>query len=243
MKTYGTIKFSTVDAPKPISGICESFSYKPANQIYEIQDEAGIIAAMVEHGKKGAVTFSSTPPGTVTALGVRAGAELTITGFADGKIIVTTSGAKWSRGAAMVMDAQATHYPDITAAAVGTLTPATIVLARGSDLAIQLPTDKVWWGMEGITPFVAGIVQSCSISESVQVQEEEGSEEDVGKIVAVSLFGYKATGQMEVLTAGTIPELGTSLEAFGTFRITSAEEKWSKGQTRSIMVDGVIAPS
>ncbi len=243
MKTYGSIKFSTVDAPKPISGICESFSYKPANQIYEIQDEAGIIAAMVEHGRKGAITFSSTPPGTVTALGVRAGAELTITGFSAGKVIVTTSGAKWSRGAAMVMDAQATHYPDITAAAVGSITPASIVLARGTDLAIQLPTNKVWWGMEGLTPFVEGIVQSCSISESVQVQEEEGSGEDVGKIVAISLFGYKATGQMEVLTAGTIPELGTSLEAFGTFRITSAEEKWSKGQVRSIMVDGVIAPA
>ena len=240
MKNYGTIKFSTVDAPKPISGICEGFNYKIGDQMYEVLDEAGIIATMVPHGRKGNVTFSSTPPGNVTALGVRAGAALIIDGITAGKVLVMTSGAKWQRGQAMVMDAQANHYPDLAGEADGTIETAAIVLARGAEVALQLPTGAIWFGVEGLEAVVDGIVQSCSISETVQAQEEEN---ELTKIVAVSLHSYKATGQMEVLTAGAIPELGTSLEAFGTFRITNAEEKWSKGASRLIMVDGVIVPT
>ncbi|MFZ4774634.1 MAG: hypothetical protein ACOYM3_04680 [Terrimicrobiaceae bacterium] len=238
MKTYGTIKYSTVDAPQPIAGICESFNYKSADQIYEIMGEADL-EGVVFHGRKGDISFSSTPAGNVTALGVRAGVELTISGVTGGKILVMSSAAKWQRGQPMVMDAQANHYPDLGATASGTITPATLTLARGTTIALQLPTGKVWFGVEGLTPVVDGIVQSCSVAESVQAQEEEDGE---GKIVAVVLHSYKATAQMEVLTAGAIPDIGSELEAFGTFRVTSAEEKWSKGAQRSIMVDGILIP-
>lgn len=224
MKTYGSIKYSTVDAPQPIAGICESFNYKSADQIYEIMGEADL-EGVVFHGRKGTLSFSSTPGGGVTALGVRAGAELTITGITGGKILVMSSAAKWQRGQPMVFDAGATHYPDLAATADGSITPATITLARGTDVALQLPTSKVWWSVEGLTPIVSGIVQACSVAESVQAQEEEDA---LSKIVAVVLHSYKATAQMEVITAGTIPALGAELEAFGTFRITGAEEKWSK---------------
>ena len=237
MKTYGTIKFSTVDAPQPIAGICESFTYKSADQVYEIMGESDL-EGIVIHGRKGEISFSSTPEGTVVALGVRAGVELTISGVSGGKVLVTTSSAKWSRGVPMVMDAAATHYPDLAATAVGTVTPATISLANSGG-PLVLPTDKVWYGVSGITGPVAGIVQSCSASESVQVQEEEDSE---GKIVAVALYGYKATASMEILTSAAIPALGSELEAFGTFRITSAEEKWSKGVMRSVSVEGILIP-
>ena len=91
--------------------------------------------------------------------------------------------------------------------------------------------------MSGITAAVAGIVQSCAISESVQVQEEEDAE---GLIVAVALYGYKATASMEILSAAALPELGSDLEAFGTFRVTSAEEKWSKGAMRLIALEGIL---
>ncbi|MEI6035105.1 MAG: hypothetical protein WCS65_12610 [Verrucomicrobiae bacterium] len=241
MKTYGSIKYSTVDAPQPIAGICESFTYKSADQIFEIMGEADL-EGLVFHGRKGDISFSSTPAGSVTALGVRAGAELTITGVTGGKVLVMTSSAKWSRGQAMVMDAQANHYPDIPTleVAVGSITPATLDLAQGSLIPLILPTGKVWFGTAGLaSPTAGGIVQSCSVSESVQSQDEEDGE---GKIVAVALYGYKATASMEILTADAIPDIGSELEAFGTFRITSAEEKWSKGAMRSISVEGLLIP-
>ena len=237
MKTYGSIKFSTVDAPQPISGICENYTYKTADQIYDIMGESDL-EGIVIFGRKGSISFSSTPPGTVVALGVRAGAELTISGLTAGKILITQSSAKWQRKQPMVMDAQATHYPSLTATAVGTLTPATITLARTA-AALQLPTDKVWFGTESLTGPVSGIVQSCTVSETVQVQEEEDA---AGDIVAVALYGYKANGTMEIITSAAIPELGSTLEAFGTFKVTSAEEKWAKGQMRSISVEGLLIP-
>ena len=237
MKTYGTIKFSTVDAPQPISGICESYTYKTADQVYDIMGESDL-EGIVIYGRKGAITFSSTPPGTVTAMGVRAGAELTISGVTGGKVLVTQAGAKWQRKQPMVMDAQATHYPSITAESIGSITPATLTLARTA-AALQLPTDKVWFGTESLVGPVLGIVQSCAISETVQVQEEEDQDTN---IVAVALYGYKATGTMEIITSAAIPELGSSLEAFGTFKITSAEEKWAKGQVRSISCEGLLIP-
>ncbi len=71
-KVYGSnIKWSTVDAPKPMSGICEGFTYRVGDQVFRVPGESGFVGAAL-HGKKGEMQFSSTPPGTVTALGVRA---------------------------------------------------------------------------------------------------------------------------------------------------------------------------
>jgi hypothetical protein len=238
MKTYGTIKFSTVDAPSPIAGICESFTYKTADQVYEIMGEEDLVG-IVLHGRKGDISFSSTPEGSVAALGVRAGGELSIAGVSGGKVIVTTSSAKWSRGQPLTMDAQASHFPSLAATAEGTIALGTFTLARGSGGPLVLPTDKVWFGTQGITSPLAGIVQSASISETVQLQEEEDGD---GNITALAVFGYKATGQIEVLTAAALPDLGTELDIFGGFRITSAEYKWTKGQMRSVMIDGILIP-
>jgi len=140
----------------------------------------------------------------------------------------------------MVLDATAVHYPGIPAAevGVGSITPATLTLARTAG-PLQFPTDKVWFGAEGITGPVAGIVQSVSLSETVQVQEEADS---TGDIVACVLHAYKATAQMEILTAAAVPALGTTLTVFGAFKITSAEEKWSKGAMRSISIEGILIP-
>jgi hypothetical protein len=241
MKTYGShIEFSTINAPKPISGICEGYSYKDSEQFTEIPGE-GEIAAIVRHGRKGAITFSSTPPATVTALGVRAAGQLSITGVSGGLVLVTTAGAKWQKGQAMVMDAQATHYPDITGSASGTITLGEFPLASGEG-PLQLPTDKVWWGTSGIDPVVPGIVQSCSISETVQVQEEEGSGANVGKIVAVILHSYKATASMEIMTTAAMPEIGSALEVFGNFKVTDAEPKFTRGNSRVIVVNGICIP-
>jgi hypothetical protein len=101
----------------------------------------------------------------------------------------------------------------------------------------------VWFGVSGITGPVAGIVQSVSLSESVQVQEEE---DGAGLIVAVALYGYKATASLELLTSVARTDaalaLGEELDVFGGFRITSVEEKWSKGAMRSISVEGLLIP-
>ena len=67
----------------------------------------------VFHGRKGDISFSSTPAGDVVALGVRAGAELTITGVTGGKVLVMNSSAM-EPGQSMVIDAQASHYPDLS---------------------------------------------------------------------------------------------------------------------------------
>ena len=236
MKKYGTIEYSTVNAPQPIAGICEGFTYRKSDQIFEIMGESDL-EGVVLHGSKGEITFSSTPAGTVTALGVRAGAELTISGVTGGKILVTQSTARWQRGQPMVMEASATHYPDLTATASGTITPGTITLAEGTG-PLVIPTDKVWFGTAGLA-YSGGIVQSCSITESVQVQEEE---DGAGKIAAVILYGYKAEVQMEVLTNAALPELGSTLDAFASFRLTQAEERWAKGSTRSISLQGLLIP-
>lgn len=237
MKQYGTIKFSTVDAPKPFTGICEGFTYKKANQATEIQGESDL-AAIVIHGAKGELSFSATPPGGTTALGVRAGAEITVTGVTGGKIIVTQSVAKWQRGQPLTFDAQASHYPDLSVAGVGEITLGDIAFSRTVG-ALQMPADKVWWGVEGIEGPVEGLVQSCSISESVQIQEEEDAE---GKITALAVHGYKATAQLEMLTSAQPPEPGTTLDLFGSFLVTSSETKWAKGQMRSISVEGTLLP-
>ena len=237
MKRYGTIEYSTVNAPQPIAGICENYNYKSGDQVYEIMGESDL-EGIVIHGRKGEVSFSSTPPGDVTALGVRAGAELTITGINTGKVVVTQSSARWQRGQPLTLEAQATHYPNVTATASGTITPATLELERDGG-PLQLPTDKVWFGTNGLTGPVAGIVQSCSITETVQSQEEE---DGAGEIVAVVLYGYKASASMEVLTSSAAPALGTVLEVFGSFRVTSVDERWAKGQTRALAIEGILIP-
>jgi hypothetical protein len=237
MKYYGTLKWSTADAPVPVSGIAENFTYREIEQVFEHMGEEEI-AAVVTHGKKGEITFSSSPGGDVTALLVRAGSELTIDGISGGKVLCTQASARWQRGSALTMEAQATHYPDLEASSAGSITPATLTLSRTAG-PLQLPTDTIWYGVEGLTGPVAGIVQSASISESVQVSEEE---DGAGEIVAVALYGYKATGSMEILTAAAKPAVGTELDLFGGFRITSSEERWSKGQTRAVAVEGFLIP-
>lgn len=239
MKYYGNIKFSTVDAPKPLSGICETFSYKSGDQVYEIMGESDL-EGIVLHGRKGELSFSSTPPGDVAALGVRAGAELVVSGISGGKIVVLSSTARWQRGQPMTMEAQATHYPSLSTAASGAITPATMAFA-GDGGPLVLPTDKVWFGVHGIAAPVPGIVQSLSITESVTAQEEaDGS----GDIVAVALYGYKASGSLEILTSGAVPAVGSALEPFDdvVFRVTNAEERWNKGQMRSVALEGILVP-
>lgn len=243
MKIFGpNIEFSTVNAPKPISGICENYSYKRSEQFSEVPG-AGEIAALVRHGRKGALSFSSTPPGNITSLGVRAGGLLTLNDpqAAGGIVLITQAGAKWQRGQAMTMDAQATHYPDITGDPAGDITVADFALANG-DGALQLPTDKVWWGTSGIEGIVPGIVQSCSISEQIQVQEEEGSGENSDKIVAVIAHSYKATASMEIITTASLPDIGSSLEVFGNFIVTDAEPKFTRGNSRVIVINGICIP-
>ena len=238
MKTYGPISYSTVGAPTPITGICENFSYKDLETLTEVMDQ-GEIAALVSHGRKGQISFSSTPPATVTELGVRAGNSIDISSIVEGTNIVTTADAKWQRGQPMVMSAQATNYPYLSTTTSGNIVHASLALAHGSAGALVLPTDKVWYSTAGLTGPVAGIVQSCSISETVQIQEEE---EGSGKITSIVIHGYKATASMEILSSASIPALGSTLAAFGGFRIQSAEEKYAKGAVRSIMVEGILVP-
>jgi len=243
MKTYGSIKFSTVDAPASVKalGICENYTYKSSNQVYEILDEEAL-AGIVLHGAKGELSFSVTPEGGVTALNPRAGSEITVTGISTGKVIVPSISAKWQRGQPMTMDVTATHYHGVSATASGTITPGAITLARTGG-ALVLPTDKVWFSVVGLTAPVAGIVQSCSINESVQVQEEEDAD---GIISALALYGYKANVSMEILSAVALSdaalEAGTEIDAFGGFTITGSEEKWSKNGMRSISVEGILLP-
>jgi hypothetical protein len=231
------IKWSTADAPQPISGVCENFTYKDATQVYEFMGEADL-AAIVLHGRKGDISFSSTPAGSVAALAVRAGGAVTISGLSTGALVVTQASARWQRGQAMTMEAQVSHYPDATGTAAGSITPASITLAYGGSL--ELPTGTIWWGTKGVpSPTGDGIVQSCSISESVQTQEEE--DED-GKIVMVVAFGYKATASIEVITGAAKPAIGDTMDAFGGFLITSSEERWAKQGMRLVSCDGLLIP-
>lgn len=252
MKTYGNIIYSTTDADKPISGICENFTYKDTETLTEVTD-LGEIVALIAHARKGTLSFSSTPANGVTALGVRAGNELTLTtsstsdldtsSVTGGKVIVTNSSAKWQRGQPMVMDGQAVHLPSLSSTTAGSITPATINLSGGNG-SIVTPTDKVWWGVSGLTAgsggIPAGILQSCTISESIQLMEEE---DQTGSIIAAILHGYKAMLSLEVNSSASIDSLvGSTVTAFTNFLCQEAEVKSTKGALRTIMLTGICVP-
>lgn len=240
MKTYGSnITFSTVNAPKPISGICENFNIKIGDTIYRVPGE-DTLAGLVIYKAKKELSFSSTPPGTVTALGVRAAAELTISGFTGGKILVTRAEARWQRGQALVMSAAANHYPALGNTTAGSITAATMAF-EGGEGPIVLPTDKVWFGTRGLTAPVAGIINSVTIAETVQVQEEE---DGTGDIVGVVLHGYEATCSMEVLTSVDAPDNGSVMSPFEglDFQVLNPETLWVKGQQRAVRLEGLLVP-
>lgn len=48
MKTYGSIKYSTVGAPASVlaGGICENYNYKKQSQTTEVQGEDGNVAVV-----------------------------------------------------------------------------------------------------------------------------------------------------------------------------------------------------
>lgn len=240
-KVYGSnIKWSTVDAPKPMSGICEGFTYRVGDQVFRVPGESGFVGAVL-HGKKGEMNFSSTPAGTVTALGVRAGAELTVSGYPTGKILVMRVSASWRRGQPMVFDATANHYPGL-GSGTGTLTPGSITLSRTAG-ALQLPTDKVWWGTEGVPKAgLEGIVESCVIEESVTADETQDDDAEGSPIVAVVLDDYQSTARLEILTADDAPESGTEIDVFGGFVVDSAEVRWAKRGKRLVSVSGFLLP-
>ena len=248
MKTYGNIKYSTIAAPTEVRafGICENYTYKKQQQVAEVADSGGIIVAMVPHGEKGDVSFSITPAGTATALSVRAGAALELSGL-TGLVIVHSASAKWARGKEMNMDFQATHFPGIPAVTVleGTeIAQATLTLSQGEAPDLVLPTGEVWFGTSGLAgpEGVTGIVTAASLTETVQLQEEE---DNAGAIVACAVHGYKAVASMEIITTVALSDidLGDTLTVFGGFRITSADEKYSKNGVHTIGVEGVLVPS
>ncbi len=220
----GVVQWSTVNAPKPLSGICEGFSYKIAKQVAEHMGEADL-AAVVLHGRKGELSFSCTPAASVDTLGVRAGSELSLTGFAPaaaGKVIVTQSSARWQRGQPLQLEAQAVHYPALSASGTGTITTAGISWDHpDANGGVQSrPVGVLSWGTASmVSPLASqqGLMQSVALSESVQVQEEEGIE---GEIAAVVVYGYKATASLEVLTAVTaLPEPGETINFGGGGRV------------------------
>jgi hypothetical protein len=239
MKTYGAnIHFSTVNAPQPISGICENFTMKTADSVFRIQGEDQL-AGLVIHGAKTELSFSSTPPGTVATMGVRAAAELTISGLTGGKILVTRAEARWQRRQPLVMSASSNHYP-VLGNGTGSINAATMTFS-GEEGPLVLPTDKVWFGTRGLSAPVAGIINSVSIVETVQVLEEE---DGTGGIVGVVLYGYEATCSMEVLTSVGMPDQASVMSPFEglDFQVLNPETLWTKGQQRAVRLEGLLVP-
>jgi len=244
MKLYGpNISYSMIGSPgiTGVTGIAENFSYEDSIQVQDGLVD-GDIGYTIEHGEKGAISFEVSPPANITALPARAGATLAIDGITTGKIICQSVTAKWQRGQKMQIDVKAMHYPYLSDTTSGSLQAGSITLSGGTG-GLVLPNGKIWWSTEGITPVVDGIVQSFSLSESVQLQEEEGSGENVGKIVAVIIHSYKGKGSMEVLTGGEPPAKGATMTAFGGFRVEKSNKKFTQGALRNIVVEGYMIPS
>lgn len=85
-----------------------------------------------------------------------------------------------------------------------------------------------------------GILQSCTIGESIQLMEEEDS---TGDIIAAILHSYKATLSLEINTAAAIDGLVNSMvTAFTDFLCQDAEVKSTKGALRTIMLTGICVP-
>lgn len=242
-KVYGPIKWSTVGSPNPLTGICENFNYRIGDQLFKVPGEAGFAAA-VRHGKKGELSFSSTPPGTVATLPIRAGAELAVAGIAAGKIINSRVSANWRRGTPLKFDASANHYPALAGEAVGELAVAEFVFARTAK-ALQLPLDKVWWGAESVPKLgLTGIVESFSIEESVQFPDEtEDDDQEGAPIVGVVVDNYESTARLEILTAeAVLPEEGSTMPVFGAFRVNGVEKGERIGNKRLVTINGYLIP-
>ena len=62
--------------------------------------------------------------------------------------------------------------------------------------------------------------------------------------MALAVHSYKATASMEILTSVALSEitLGDTLDIFGSFNITSADEKFSKNGVHTISVEGILIP-
>ncbi len=240
-KVYGPIEWSTVGAPNPLTGICENFTRRIGDQLFKVPGEADIAGAVL-HGRKGELNFSSKPPGTVTALPIRAGAEMSVSGISGSKIIAARISANWRRGQPLTFDATANEYPGL-GSGVGSITPGSLTFSRTAK-ALQFPADQIWWGTESVPKAgLTGIVESLAIEESVQFDETQDDDQEGSPIVAVVVYDYEGTARLEILTAATeLPEDGDVLTLFGGFRVNGVETGLRIRDKRRVTINGFLIP-
>lgn len=247
MPTYGSVIFSTTDAPHPFDGVCENYSYRDAYQVTEVEGETDLVAAVL-HRRKGEFSFDATVTAASTNFfDLSSGQKIALTGIATGVCLLTQAVERWQLGQAKQASLQGAHYPDVTAgegdAEPGELSAVSPTQTPGP---IVRPADAVIFGTKGLT-HTAGVVQALTLTQSVQVQEFLDESE---AITAVATHGYKREIDLEIIAAlnSALPALNSELTITGApdhaggYIVTNAEKRYAKRQQLVYSVKALWLP-
>jgi len=247
---YGVaLKWGSAGAPHPATCILESFDYKDAFQTYEENDEAGDLAALILHGRKGAISFGGTiTDETVDLPDLSAGAKIDLEAdeIVGGIVLCSGITEDWLLGSAKKFSGSATHYPDATGgtgADAGSLNAATPTQVLSP---VIRPADKLIWSCAGLT-HASGKVHKLSIAQSLELTE---SLDEEGKIVAIQSHKYMRKISLEILAlaAAARPAPDTVLAVTGAPAnaanavITGSDIKWKRGDAAMFSVEAIWFP-
>lgn len=242
---YGTLEWSTINAPKPFSGICEGFNYRKTSTVGEETNEHEDIIAVPITQIKGEGSFEGKVTDASTDLpDLSSGAKISISGLTDGTVLARQLVETWRKGQTKTYQVQFSHFPNVTGgdgANAGSLTGFT----PSPQVAppIVRPADKIIFGVKGLTSTL-GKVEGLTITQTLQLREYTDESEQIFAVVAV---GYKREFQLEVLAnaAAALPDENDSLAVSGAPSnasaafVTSAEERWRKGDAKMISVNAM----
>lgn len=247
---YGiALGWSTVGAPKPFSCILDNYEYNETNQEHLEDDEAVDIAAVILHGRTGAITFGGKITDASTDLpDLSQGAliDITSTETATGIVLCSQLVEEWVIGSPKNFSGSASHFPDAVAGdgdAAGALDAYT---PTGQTAPIIRPTSKVIWGTSGLS-IAWGTVQRLRIEQSLTLSAEPN---EAGKLTAITAHRYIRRIQLDVLALAsqskpatdTLLTVAGAPDHAGGAVIKDAAVKWSKGARRMFTVSALWAP-
>lgn len=246
---YGaSIQWSTLNAPQPIGGICENFTYRESVNPQEVEDEHMDLAAVALTGKTGEISFD----GKITDLStdipdISDGCKISVSGYTGGTILVAEVVERWQEGQPKTFSVRATHYPSCTGGSGGSAGTFSGVSPSSQTAPVIRPNGKVIFGTKGLTSTL-GIVKGLTITQTVKFATETDESEE---IVFVAAGGYRRRIQLDVLalstaaapaTNATLTVAGAPAHGSGAFNV-SVEKKFTRGKGAMFSLDGMWFPA
>ena len=215
MQGYGTTPthWSTIDAPNPVTGICEDFTIDPKNKRDDIKDASGEFSGVITSAFKTELSWNYTfNSSSMDFLDLSTGSKLAVTGFTAGGNLAIKAVERWAKGQPKKGSINATNYPDLvtggSGASAGTLSAVSPAI---TSYPYQFPTGQYIMGTAVLTHASGSI-------ESMELTQEWTSIEEIllgEKITGVILSAFKRMIQIELLLTGTIPAVGSTLVVSG----------------------------